>query len=180
MIFTGFTTYTISLKVLLVEIIIHHHPLLKKQLIARRVYCVGESPKMMCFCSHDVCTCVPSKRDQVWDGKTSLSKVSGSKRDPKKEHVPDLIACFWDVDEISRNRSNWKIIWSNDVFRPFGRDALHVLISSVIYTKRHRVRMQPYRGVSNWQRNMHNGQWPNMHYAVFLATQFRNPVNLKM
>ena len=52
-----------------------------------------------------VCVCVrrPSvaiKNDQVLNGKTSVSKVNGSKRDPKKEHLQDLIAHFSDVDEI--------------------------------------------------------------------------------
>ena len=44
--------------------------------------------------------CVAIKNDQVLNGKSSLSKVSSSKRDPKKEHLQDLIARFSDVDEI--------------------------------------------------------------------------------
>ena len=58
----------------------------------------------MCVCvrvcvrtSHDARTI---KNDQVLNGKSSLSKVSSSKRDPKKEHLQDLIARFSDVDEI--------------------------------------------------------------------------------
>ena len=47
--------------------------------------------------------CVAIKNDQVLNGKNSLSKVSSSKRDPKKNQIDDLIARFSDVDEISGN-----------------------------------------------------------------------------
>ena len=80
-----------------------------RYVFARRAYCVGGSPKMMCVrpCVRVyVCTCVAIKNDQVLNGKTSVSKVNGSKRDPKKVHLQDLIARFWDVDEISGNQSN--------------------------------------------------------------------------
>ena len=50
--------------------------------------------------------CVAIKNDQVLNGKSSLSKVNGSKRDPKKVHLQDLIARFWDVDEISGTQHN--------------------------------------------------------------------------
>ena len=49
-------------------------------IFARRAYCVGGSPKMMCV-RPSVCTCVTIKNDQVLNGKSSLSKVNGSKRD---------------------------------------------------------------------------------------------------
>ena len=61
---------------------------------------------MMCVCVSvrvSVRTCVAIKNDQVLNGKTSLSKVSSSKRDPKRDHLQDLIARFSDVDEISGN-----------------------------------------------------------------------------
>ena len=95
----------------------------KNSIIARRAYCVGGSLKMMCVCvrvsvSLYVCvSCVAIENNQVLNGKTSLSKVSDSKRDPKKVHIDDLIARFWDVDEISGIHCNWRIIWLNDVFR---------------------------------------------------------------
>ena len=45
-----------------------------------------------------VCTCVrvyvTIKNDQVLDGKSSLSKVNGSKRDPKRDQIDGLIARF--------------------------------------------------------------------------------------
>ena len=44
--------------------------------------------------------CVAIKNDQVLNGKSSLSKVSSSKRDPKRDHLQDLIARFSDVEEI--------------------------------------------------------------------------------
>ena len=78
-------------------------------IFAPRAYCVGGSLKMMCVC---VCVrvfsvrrrpCVAIKNDQVLNGKSSLSKVSGSKRDQKMDHLQDLIARFSDVDEISGN-----------------------------------------------------------------------------
>ena len=78
-----------------------------------------------------VCTSVrPSvaiKNDQVLNGKSSLSKVSGSKRDPKKVHLQDLIARFWDVDEICGTKRNWRIIqeeWriSIETWRDANRD----------------------------------------------------------
>ena len=66
-------------------------------LFARRAYCVGGSLKMMCV-RPSVCTsvrvCVAIKNDQVLNGKTSVSKVNGSKRDPKKIHLQDFIARF--------------------------------------------------------------------------------------
>ena len=83
-------------------------------LVARRAYCVGGSLKIMCVrpcvCLYDVCVSVAIKNDQVLNGKTSVSKVNGSKRDPKKVHLQDLIARFWDVDEISGTKRNWRII----------------------------------------------------------------------
>ena len=89
-------------------------------IFARRAYCVGGSLKIMCVRpSVRRRPSVAIKNDQVLNGKTSLWKVSSSKRDPKKEHLQDLIARFWDVDEISGNQNNWKIIWSNDVFECF-------------------------------------------------------------
>ena len=72
---------------------------------ARRAYCVGGSLKMMCVsvCVYLCVSCVAIKNDQVLNGKSSLSKVSSSKRDPKRDHLQDLIARFSDVDEISGN-----------------------------------------------------------------------------
>ena len=65
---------------------------------------MGASQKMMCVVRLSVCTHVVAlKNDQVLNGKSSLSKVSGSKRDPKRDHLQDLIARFSDVDEISGN-----------------------------------------------------------------------------
>ena len=52
---------------------------------------------MMCVC---VCVrvsvrlCVAIKNDQVLNGKSSLSKVNGSKRDPKRDQIDGLIARF--------------------------------------------------------------------------------------
>ena len=70
---------------------------------------------------------VATKNDQVLNGKTSLSKVSDSKRDPKKVHLQDLIARFWDVDEISGTHRNWRVIeeeWriSNETWRDDNRE----------------------------------------------------------
>mgnify|MGYP004180630265 CR=1 FL=1 len=80
-------------------------------LVARRAYCVGGSLKIMCV---RPCVCVSVrlviKNDQVLNGKTSLWKVSSSKRDPKKGRLSVLIARFWDVDEISGTERNWRII----------------------------------------------------------------------
>ena len=69
---------------------------------------MGGSLKMMCVCvSVSVCVSLYDvlaiKNDQVLNGKSSLSKVSSSKRDPKRDHLQDLIARFSDVDEISGN-----------------------------------------------------------------------------
>ena len=80
-------------------------------IFARRAYCVGGSLKMMCVRPCVVCTCVVRlsvaiKNDQVLNGKSSLSKVNGSKRDPKKVHLQDLIARFLDLDEISGTQHN--------------------------------------------------------------------------
>ena len=61
---------------------------------------------MVCVCPcvrPSVCVCVTIKNDQVLNGKSSLSKVSSSKRDPKKVTEAVLIARFSDVDEISGN-----------------------------------------------------------------------------
>ena len=38
--------------------------------------------------------CVAFKNDQVLNGKTSVSKVNGSKRDPKRDQIDGLIARF--------------------------------------------------------------------------------------
>ena len=92
------------------------------QIIARRLLCSRNTDRVK---DKDVwivsvwCLSVRSITDQVLNGKTSLWKVSSSKRDPKKEHLQDLIARFWDVDEISGTQRNWRIIWSNDVFERF-------------------------------------------------------------
>ena len=64
---------------------------------------MGGSLKMMCVRPCVSLSCVAIKNDQVLNGKSSLSKVSGSKRDPKKEHLQDLIARFSDIGEISGN-----------------------------------------------------------------------------
>ena len=68
---------------------------------------MGESLKIMCVrpCVRTT-TSVAIKNDQVLNGKSSLSKVNGSKRDPKKVHLQDLIARFSDVDEISGTKRN--------------------------------------------------------------------------
>ena len=58
-------------------------------IFARRAYCVGGSLKIMC-----VRPCVAIKNDQVLDGKSSVSKVNGSKRDPKRDQIDGLIARF--------------------------------------------------------------------------------------
>ena len=66
-------------------------------LVARRAYCVGGSLKIMCVrpcVDDDVRLSVAIKNDQVLNGETSVSKVNGSKRDPKKIHLQDLIARF--------------------------------------------------------------------------------------
>ena len=70
------------------------------------------------FC-FETCTCVRVviKNDQVLNGKTSLWKVSSSKRDPKKEHLQDLIARFWDVDVISGNRCDYTSMYVFDTNR---------------------------------------------------------------
>ena len=83
--------------------------------------CGRVSKNDVCVCvSVSLCVCTPSvaiKNDQVLNGKSSLSKVSGSKRDPKRDQIDGLIARFWDVGEISGIHCNWRIIWLNDVFR---------------------------------------------------------------
>ena len=49
----------------------------------------------------DVCVmCVRIDRRAILNDKTSVPKVSSSKRDPKKEHLTDLVARFSDVEEI--------------------------------------------------------------------------------
>ena len=60
--------------------------------------CGRVSKNDVCLCdvclSVCVCVCVRSITDQVLNGKTLLSKVSSSKRGPKKEQGDDLVACF--------------------------------------------------------------------------------------
>ena len=60
---------------------------------------MGGSLKMMCVCVMCdvcvfVCLCVRSITDQVLNGKTLLSKVSSSKRDPKRGTGDVLVARF--------------------------------------------------------------------------------------
>ena len=59
---------------------------------------MGGSLKMMCVrpsvCLYDDDDDDAPKNDQVLNGKSSLSKVSGSKRDPKRDQIDDLIARF--------------------------------------------------------------------------------------
>ena len=99
-------------------------------LVARRAYCVGGSLKIMCVRPSVrlyVRTSVAIKNDQVLNGKSSLSKVNGSKRDPKRDQIDGLIARFWDVDEICRTKRNWRVIeeeWriSNETWRNTNRE----------------------------------------------------------
>ena len=56
---------------------------------------VSKNDVCLCVClMSDVCVCVTIDRRAVLNDKTSLPKVSSSKRDPKKEHLQDLIASF--------------------------------------------------------------------------------------
>ena len=66
-------------------------------LVARRAYCVGGSLKIMCVrpsVRRRRRVCVAIKNDQVLNDKSSLSKVNGSKRDPKRDQIDGLIARF--------------------------------------------------------------------------------------
>ena len=99
-------------------------------IFARRAYCVGGSLKIMCVRPSVRRRRRPSvaiKNDQVLNGKSSLSKVNGSKRDPKRDQIDGLIARFWDVDEICGTKRNWRVIeeeWriSNETWRDDNRE----------------------------------------------------------
>ena len=61
-----------------------------------------------------MCVCLMSvtiDRRADLNDKTSLPKVSSSKRDPKKEHVDDLVTLFSDVVEICGNRCDYTLIY---------------------------------------------------------------------
>ena len=67
---------------------------------------MGGSPKMMCVFVRVSCVRRSRKTRSGFERKTSLSKVSSSKRDPKKEHVDDLVPVFEMSMKSSGNQSN--------------------------------------------------------------------------